>query len=429
MQTQKKPRSQPATIHNLPTKTKPNNIGNLSLAAVTGGFIVVRFVLPESFPFNATIHQGLLHFFEAGMVGALADWFAVTALFEHPLGLKIPHTNLLLKNRKSIEENIGEMIRQLFTPDQLREHISQLSVARTLQQSLNNPTIKQYLKDKFREVGQVVAGHIVNGSIKQNMVAELKGHLVNNVDYAEHLGHLIQEAQKSDFIDKGSVFIIDNVITVLDSHSHHLVEYMYQAIDPNMFQRFFVNKDNLAALLPKVKSELAKVKEDPNHPGRAYLKEAIERYSVYLRGHPQTKADVQRWFASLYNDYHILDKIDEIVSQLFATAATDLERRDSNLLRAFDGLLDQVMIHLDNAETREELDKEIRRTLLALIDDKMVGKLANVARGSLEKMSDDMLVEFVKGKVHNDLQFVRLNGALVGGIFGLLIYITSSLSH
>ena len=99
-----------------------SRIGTLSLLAVASGYVLTRIVLPSTGWLPATwpgsLPYGALQaFFEAGTVGGLADWFAVTALFRHPFGVPIPHTNLLVRNREALEKNLATTVTGFMTPE------------------------------------------------------------------------------------------------------------------------------------------------------------------------------------------------------------------------------------------------------------------------------------------------------------------------
>ena len=99
-----------------------SQIGNLSLLAVASGYVLLQGILPATRWFPEPLLSGVPYgalraFFEAGTVGALADWFAVTALFRHPLGLPVPHTNLLIRNRTALEANLASTVTGFLTPE------------------------------------------------------------------------------------------------------------------------------------------------------------------------------------------------------------------------------------------------------------------------------------------------------------------------
>lgn len=105
------------------------HLGNTSLIAVTVGYVLTRFLVPRALgmPPEAVLappYGALVAFFEAGMVGGLADWFAVTAIFKHPLGLSwIPHTNLIAKNRVAVQAQLVGLIREFVTPEIINAHL------------------------------------------------------------------------------------------------------------------------------------------------------------------------------------------------------------------------------------------------------------------------------------------------------------------
>jgi hypothetical protein len=106
-----------------------HHLGNASLLAVTAGYLTTAFVLPalgigSPHGTGLSLHGASVAFFEAGMVGGLADWFAVTAIFRHPLGQHwIPHTNLIAKNRDAVQAQLVGLIKQFLTPEIVSAHL------------------------------------------------------------------------------------------------------------------------------------------------------------------------------------------------------------------------------------------------------------------------------------------------------------------
>ena len=89
-------------------------------------------------------------FSEAAMVGALADWFAVTALFRYPLGLKIPHTNLIERSKNAIGDNLGVFVTENFlTPNTIRPYIEKLNVVKFVSDWLNKPQNQEILQEEL----------------------------------------------------------------------------------------------------------------------------------------------------------------------------------------------------------------------------------------------------------------------------------------
>lgn len=397
-----------------------NHLGNLSLAAVTAGFLALKLVVPVWHP---VWHEACLRFFEAGMVGGLADWFAVTALFRHPLGLRfIPHTNLLLKNRAQIEASIGNLVRHLLSPAQLREALERTSLGAFFQNVLRDAGFRAYLRDKVRDVAVIVARQVAAGRLRRDLITDLQAYLETEVNYAEHLGDLLHDAHQRGMIDDIAEYAAEQLAEAVDRHADTIVDYVYRKIDPDFLMQFFVNKDRLKEGLPKLRGELVAIGGDAAHPVRAYLRDVVMNYGVFLRGHPETQAHVKAWVLEFLGNVRLVERLEGFSDHATEALVRDLEQRDGRFVAAVDEGVEHFVQALDNAETRASFDKQVKAVVFALMDEQLVGKLADVAQAAMRKMDDREFVRFVEGKVADDLQYIRLNGAIVGGLVGLALY-------
>ncbi|HMR85011.1 MAG TPA: DUF445 domain-containing protein [Niabella sp.] len=401
-------------------------------AVATGLFLLMAVVYVLSAwllkSHNHTWLGYLKAFSEAAMVGALADWFAVTALFHHPLGIPIPHTNLIENRKKSIGDNLGGFVVSNFlNATTIRPYIGKLNISTLLIQWLGSEKntgilvteISRIAKDVIQNAeDKAVTGFISNKSkellkeIKLNEVLASgleiimkRGDQVRILDYlVNKLRNYVtdNEAMVKERVKKESHFLIpgfvDNMIA--SKITHGLAKYMHE------------------------------IETDPNHKIRNEVNEQLTRFINDIRTNPKWQQELQEIKDMILNGDKIQQYAFSIWKHLQSGIINDLEAQESaiqlylkkTLLEMATNLKqDEAMQHKLNAWVRQHAYKYI------LQNTKKAGELISHTVGNWEGKELSNKLELEVGK---DLQFIRINGTLVGGLVGLVIYtITKFIEH
>jgi uncharacterized membrane-anchored protein YjiN (DUF445 family) len=360
---------------------------------------------------------------EAAMVGALADWFAVTALFRHPLGVPIPHTAIIPRRKDQIGRSLGEFVQGNFlTPDLLTERVAAVHVGLRLGRWLSVPANAERASgaagDALRGVVEVLddrdvqdaLGGMVERRLRQVEVAPL---LARAIDASVEGGH---HQRLLDAVLRGLArFLEDNRGTLRDRLKRESPWWVPEPIDDRIFNKIFDG----------VQRFLGDLSETPDHEVRQSIEQRIVELADRLRTDPEMIAkaeelkhellshpDVQAWFRSLWGSVKasVLDAADDPASDLRVRLTDGLRRAGERLAT--------------DAELQAKVDGWVERTLLYVVEHYQ-GEVADLIATTVERWDSAETSRRIELQVGRDLQFIRINGTVVGGLAGLLIYTIS----
>ncbi|MDQ1620156.1 MAG: hypothetical protein QOE19_2725 [Actinomycetota bacterium] len=362
---------------------------------------------------------------EAGMIGGLADWFAVTALFRRPLGLPIPHTALIPTRKQALGRSLADFVgSQFLAPDVVRERILRSAVPRRVGEWLSQrdhaERVSAELAVGLRAGVGVLRDDDVRAALEEAVLTRLSGAPVAPV-LGRILAEVVQDGAHHDLVD----LAVRELQQWLQSNADTVIEAI-TAQAPRWSPRFV--DDRVAA---KVYTEALRVvgdvAADPQHPFRQSLDAYLARLAADLRTDPVTierteaakrallqRADVREAFGNLLAAGRrlLLELIDDPHSQL-RRQLTDALAGLGEQLKAHGALADKVETWL--ADAAAYVVANYRDELTSLITD-------TVDRWDAQDAS-----RRIELHVGRDLQYIRINGTVVGGLAGLAIYAITQL--
>jgi len=352
-------------------------------------------------------------------VGALADWFAVTALFRHPLGLPVPHTAIIPKRKNEIGRNLQEFVTENFlTEAVLEDKLRQLEVARCGGAWLSRPQNARRLARRVTAVVPEVLASAPPGAI---------GELLSSVGLAAAratpaaplaarvLGGLWNEGRAQALVEAA----VEMAVAYLANHETTIREKVAEQ-SPRWFPRW-VDK----MLADKVSDGLIRTLEemrDPTHPWRAELRAAVEGLIERLRTDPEFQARVERLKLRLLDDPRIraqgADLWTGLESRIAAELAADGRILAGHLQRAIRAVGEWLAADVAAQQQLNTLGRSLATGVLAPRRHDIGRFVAEVVSG----WDTQSVVDKLELQVGRDLQYIRINGALVGGVVGLLVF-------
>ena len=360
---------------------------------------------------------------EAAMVGALADWFAVTALFRRPLGLPIPHTAIIPTRKDAIGRNLGDFVGTNFlAEDVVRQRLRALDISTRLGTWLSDYANARRVSAELA-VGLKSAIGLLDDEQVRSAVSEFLRKRAEEFPIAEPAGNLLGEVVS----DRAHVPLIDLVAGSLYdwlSQNRDRVVDVVERQAPGWSPRW---ADDMVA--NKVYREAVKfaedVRNDPHHPLRRSIDEALLQLSNDLRFDPdmQYKAEQAKM--------RVLDHPE--VNRTLQTTGTVAKEM---LLRAIDDPTSDLRVRLVDALVsigRNLTEKpEMRDKVNGWIEDAAIHVVRNnrdeitaLITETVDKWDAEETSRKIEIQVGRDLQFIRLNGTLVGALAGLVIYTVS----
>src|SRR3954454_11586732 len=366
-------------------------------------------------------------FAEAAMVGGLADWFAVTALFRHPLGLPIPHTAIIPRNKDRIGEALANFLKENFLiPAVVARRMRNIDVAGATGRFLQTPAgegnriragASRLIADLFEGLDDERLGGIVKGAISSRIRA---------MEVSPLLGHALASAINED-----------RHVPMLEAS----IRWMARALDANeqLIRGMVKKKANWVLKLAGLDAKLAdaiidglkkltvEMSTDPAHPVRQKIEEALAQLANDLQTRPETRERVEAIKEQLLDNKSVslwLDTLWQKGREAIIKAA-----RNPDAVLA--GKLGEV---LKSMGSTLESDRRIRAAINQFARRAVVGMAASYGSSIVKLVSETVrgwdartVTNRLEAAVGRDLQYIRINGTIVGGLVGLLLHLLDAL--
>jgi uncharacterized membrane-anchored protein YjiN (DUF445 family) len=386
-------------------------------------FMAVLFVVGKQLETNWHGQWGFLRAFaEAGMVGGLADWFAVTALFRHPLGIKIPHTAIIPNNKERLGRTLASFLRSNFlTTRVVARRVQRMDVAGAMGKFLSAPAGGEgrMRMGASRLMGDIIAsldderlGHIAKSAIRGQL---------EKLDIAPLLGQLLGAMMK----ERKHLAVLDGVIKwsakTLEANEH-LIRKMVEE-RANAIMKWTGLDDRLAdAIVNGLNKLLHEMATDPDHPLREKGEEGLASLAQDLQHDAALQAKVAHWKGQLLDN----PAMAKWINSLWDQGRKSLLKATRDPDAALAGSFGEALVKLGGSlQEDEHLKLQINRFARRAI----VGATENYGDNIVALVSDTIrswdastITDRVENAVGSDLQFIRINGTLVGGLAGIVIH-------
>ncbi|WP_353161728.1 DUF445 domain-containing protein [Myroides odoratus] len=389
----------------------------------TGLFLImaiVYLVMVYLLKYNPANWMGYVKAFaEAAMVGALADWFAVTALFRHPMGLKIPHTNLIENKKNDIGDNLGNFVTENFlTPTTIRPYIDKLQVAHFLSTWLNKPKSQQLVE---RELVFLMQSIIEDLNEKQ---------IIDFLTKKAQQG--IEQINLQQFVAQGVRYAIDQnehnrLITLVLPKiqiyvEEHRTEIYNQIIAKKPLLGLVGGKTVTNQLIKGLHAFLEDIQTNEQHKVREEITLQLTLLAQDLETSPTWKEKLHDLLHQFVTEEVIHQYLTDFWQTSKQTLLTQLQDKGSTVRTYMKQTIQSIAQNItQDFDLQQRLNHWTQVTLyrLALRNTQEVSTLI---RNTVDQWDGRELSDKLELEVGKDLQFIRINGTLVGGLVGLLIY-------
>lgn len=407
--------------------TQSKHIASFSLAAMGTGFAATIPFQGSSSWINV-LHGG----FEAGLVGGLADWFAVTALFRHPMGIPIPHTALLPKNRNKMikalvstlendwlsKESIQDKLKKMQVTEKLfpileKELHSEsarkgmVSLADQLIRSIQVEKIAPFIEKELKfSLSSIEVNGVLQSVVNQVLIHEYDEKVFDYVlseaeqwakkeDTAHQLGSVAMRALKNIELDGFMQFALKSVQNLLDEEK---LGTILQNLLLNVVSHLRQTEDaNRKAFLLHVRTKLRSIEDK---------KEWVE--------------EIENWKQNLLAKWEPAEKITEILQRIQQKAFVFIqssEFMDTYILPCLTGLLKNLK---EDRIKNGMIEKGIQKQIANLVEENH-SKIGKLVQENLDKLDNETLVYMMENNIGKDLQWIRVNGAVCGFMIGIIL--------
>jgi uncharacterized membrane-anchored protein YjiN (DUF445 family) len=357
---------------------------------------------------------------EASLVGGLADWFAVTAIFRHPLGIPIPHTAIVPSQKDRIGRTLGNFLKNHFlTRDIIAAEVRRLGLseraAHWLREPENSRKLAGQLAGGLAKAIQALPEREVRDLIQRNALERVQKTSVAPI-MANLLAVVTSENRHHELLDE----ILDMMSKAVAEHRDAIKGRLKRESPwwiPGPVDQA-ISKQLLAAL----EGSVAEVRRNAFHPLRKRFDEAVSQFIERLRSSPEVAARAD----ALKDQFLNSAVVEEFVAGLWdsirnsaARYASDPEQKSPETLAM--GITSAGDSLLNNAELREELDAFLTDQV-ADAAEKHRDQIADLVARTVAAWDPDVAARRLELAVGSDLQFIRINGTLVGGLVGLILH-------
>lgn len=359
-------------------------------------------------------------FSEAAMVGALADWFAVTALFRHPLGLPIPHTNLIENSKQQLGDNLGGFVVENFlSPQNIRPYIQKLKVSTFAGEWLGKEKNQGILIRNISDIVLDILNKLDDAEVSRfisRKVSEMAGDVKLNKIVGNGIGYITEKNDHQRMVTSLSSQIKNYILENSELIKERVRKGSYTFIPS------FVDNKIADKVTTGLSDFFAEIEEDPDHEIRSLITKRIQEFSANLAEDPQWEQE----FTTIKNDLLQPEKLNEYSRDIWAsikkTAIEELQQEQSSLKSYLFKNLNEFALNLNTNETLQaKIDNWVRVTAYKYIL-KNTHQFGNLISSTVGNWQGKELSEKLELEVGKDLQFIRVNGTLVGGLVGLIIY-------
>ena len=393
--------------------------GATGLLAGTAGVFLATFALPDS-----TAVGFLRAAAEAGTVGGLADWFAVTALFRHPLRVPVPHTALVPRKKDELATKLGEFVTGNFlTADVVAGQLVETRVVSRVAGRLAEPGAARLVAHELATA--VTAGlDLLDEPRLTAYVLELARRDLARRSYAPVLGAFLARAVEG----RAQRPLVDVLVSRARRHLERNREVAHEQLkhfleEQGLLLALLASDRRVARLLEVTTETLREVEQDPAHPLRGWVDELLEGIVADLRYNPRTARDVDAKLRALVEDPSLQDLLQALLADTRASVRASLTQTDGDLAdRLADLVQSAAQRVLDDPDLERRLEGRLVAAVRYLVEHYGDGAVLLIRRTVAAWDAQDAS-ERIETAVGRDLQFIRINGTVVGALAGLGLHL------
>ena len=387
--------------------------------------MVILFLLARSLREISPFFEIVTAFTEAAMVGALADWFAVVALFRYPMGLPIPHTAIIPKNKDRLGENLAQFIRDNFlSQEAIGAKLNAVDVTGLVSRVFSDEQRARDLANKLIEYTLF----IVEKFDEKDLRSFGKDLALQNID-AVQLGPWLSKIMESITKDNRHHLLLDGGLTVITgwlTRNEAGIRARMKEGNP-WWVPDFVDDKILDMIVSKLRELLDEIRNNPGHEVKKRIDEAIFKWMNELKDIPKVDEKMQNLKEKYLDQLGLKEILGGMSGDLKASILQDLRDPDSTIRNQMEHGISTLGRSLgENPAVREKINFWLCSSLLKLSSE-YADTISSIISDTVRKWDAERTSRTVELYIGKDLQWIRINGTLVGGLVGLLIYIFSKL--
>ena len=389
---------------------------------IAGGLLVLMaatFLLARAFDHRHPALGFVRAFAEAAMVGGLADWFAVTALFRHPLGLPIPHTAIVPRNKDRIGTTLAAFLRDNFLiPGVVARRMRRVDMAGAAGRWLANPPGGD---GRLRRGAAGLAAHMLEAFDQQRLGGMVKagiGQRLRALDVSPLLGQALTAAIAED----RHLPLLDGIVrwgARLLASNEEMIRAMVHERSGAMMRWTGLDETIATKLIDGLNGLLTGIADDPDHPLRAKAEEGLVGLAQDLVNDPRMRERVSTVKAEIIDNPAMQRWLDGLWEQARGGMLRIARDPDAMLAGPVGDAVRQLGMTLQtDAKLRATINRFVRRAVVGMAADYGDG-IVRLVSETIHGWDANTITRRLENAVGRDLQYIRINGTLVGGLVGL----------
>ncbi|NOX28744.1 MAG: DUF445 domain-containing protein [Actinobacteria bacterium] len=381
---------------------------------------VVVYIIARTQQDSSTVWGYVRATAEAAMVGGVADWFAVTALFRHPLGIPIPHTAIVATRKDAIGANLGLFVEENFlSADTIRTRIAAAEPAARIGEWLGSTTNVDRLVDRAANIAARAIEAFDDDQL-QRAVDDILAARAAKLDHGNGLAELIDMSRRGQHHEVlvsatcrvAIEYMTDQRATLRRLLGDESPRWVPSIIDDQVFNRL-----HQAAI-----SAITEIRHDLNHPARRALDRQLDDLKVRLRDDDHLRSKVSTSVENLISHPDVRDFSTRMGRDIRALIVSELTTPDSATRdTATRSVTDFGGQMTSDASLRDRIDASLSTAATKAAE--IAGpELASLIESTVARWDGAETADRIEQQVGRDLQFIRINGTIVGGLVGLSIH-------
>jgi uncharacterized membrane-anchored protein YjiN (DUF445 family) len=370
----------------------------------------------------------VLSFSEAAMVGGLADWFAVTALFRHPLGLPIPHTAIIPENKDRIADSMARFLQSNFLiPVVVARRMRAMNLARALGDFLAQPGTDEVSRIRGG-AGELIA-EVLDSLDPERLGGQVKAGLLHQLERLE-VSPLLGQMLAGAIADKRHLPLLESLIRwaglTLEDNEAMVRKIIHD--QANAVVRWTGLDERLAnSVLDGLYRLLAEVLVDPEHPLRRKVEEGLEKLASDLQQDEDLRARVETMKRDLLANAALGTWWAGVWERMRLSLIASARDPQGGLAGPFSSMLGELGQALrDDPALQRQVNRFARRTTVGVAT-RYGGQIVQLVSETVKRWDARTVTDRIENAVGRDLQFIRVNGTLVGGLVGLALHLLNAL--
>ncbi|WP_160120931.1 DUF445 domain-containing protein [Rhodovarius lipocyclicus] len=384
------------------------------LLLLMAGLVVLAYRLPEG-PGTALLAAAA----QAGVVGGIADWFAITALFRRPLGLPIPHTAIIPAQKERLGRGLGRFIAgQVFTEAEMRRALEGLDLATILRGFLADPA-------STRPAAQALSGVMprILASLEDGRARRLLLRLLPRLAGGPATAQVVARALRAMMASGRHQAVLDAAVIALRQGLRAKEDQLREAIahrvrnEGGALVGWVAGAYTARKILAVINTELDRM-EGPDSAIRLAIEAWIEAEITRLETDPERAAAFGRAIGGALRHEAVAGWLSDVWDRLRAALLADAARPDGRTVQIIENALTNAGTLLSEDQgARDRVNRALSSALMALVPSAQ-GRLAGFVEDVVRRWNTEELVSKIELRVGRDLQYVRMNGTLVGFLVG-----------